>query len=293
MKKFLISGFADEICDDFESQLKTVTSLGMEYICVRSVSIEGKRQSIADTTYEEAKKYLLPLLKQYGVKVSSIGSPIGKIFTGDDEAFCRQCAQLDTLCRIANLFGSRYMRIFSFYIPKDKKPKECRAEVLEKLAKYIEICDNYGIIPIHENEKDIYGDTGERCLDILRCFEGTFLRAAYDFANFVQCSDDPLKAYELTKPYIGYVHIKDADASTGKNVLCGTGDGHIPEILSDLFSSGYDGFLTMEPHLKVFASLASIELGDGSKQIDKDVFPSGEAAYEAQYNALKGILESI
>ena len=294
MREFMISGFADEICDDFETQLQVVSKLGMKYICVRSVSIDGVRKSIADTTVEEARDVLLPLMNKYGIKVSSIGSPIGKIKCGDEEAFAQQCTQLDTLCQIANLFGAKYIRIFSFYPPeKGEDPTPYKDEVLAKMTKFIEICDKYSVIPVHENEKGIYGDIGPRCLELLEYFKNTSLRAAYDFANFVQCGDDPVKAYELVKPYIDYIHIKDADAKTGKNVLCGTGDGHIKELLTDAFASGYNGFLTMEPHLHIFSSLKSLEQGDAAEVIAKNSFADGATAYGAQYKALCEILETI
>ncbi len=293
MREFMISGFADEICDDFETQLQVVTKLGMKYICVRSVSIDGIRKSIADTTVDEARDVLLPLLNKYNVKVSSIGSPIGKINVGDEEAFATQLTQLDTLCQIANVFGAKYMRMFSFYIPNEEDPATYKDEIFSKIAKFISVCDKYGIIPIHENEKGIYGDIGPRCLELLEHFKSTSLRCAYDFANFVQCDDDPVEAYKLVKPYIEYIHIKDADAKTGKNVLCGTGDGHIGELLADVFASGYNGFLTMEPHLHIFSSLKTLEQGDVSDVIAKNTFDDGASAYGAQYKALCDILKTI
>ena len=64
-----ISGFADEISQDFDQQLKTVTDLGMKYICIRSAEHKG----IADYTPEEVRTVLLPKLRAAGVGVSSLG----------------------------------------------------------------------------------------------------------------------------------------------------------------------------------------------------------------------------
>ena len=129
MEKIMISGFSDEISSDFDEQLKVVTGLGMEYISLRTA--DGK--SIADYTAKEVKEKLLPKLKEAGVRVSSLGSPIGKVEIGDEEGFAKQLVQLEELCRIAKVLDCRYIRIFSFYIPEGQNPEDYREAVIEKL----------------------------------------------------------------------------------------------------------------------------------------------------------------
>ena len=74
-------------------------------------------------------------------------------------------------------------------------------------------------------------------------------KAIFDFANFVQCGEDTQECYDLLKDEIVYIHIKDAVSTDSQNVVCGTGEGKIPEILAQAIDSGYKGFLTLEPHL--------------------------------------------
>ena len=100
VEKIIISGFADEIDPQLDVQLKVVKELGMEYICLRAADGKG----IADYTVEEFKESILPRLNAAGVKVSSLGSPIGKIDIDDEAAYEKQLAQLDTLCQICNLW---------------------------------------------------------------------------------------------------------------------------------------------------------------------------------------------
>lgn len=288
-KDIIISGFADEICADFEEQLKTVTALGMDHICLRAADGRG----IADYTADEAREKLLPKLKKAGVKVSSIGSPIGKVDIGDEESFQRQLAQLDEICRMCGIFGCRYVRIFSFFMPKDGDPAAYRDAVFEKMEKFLEIGRRYGVTLIHENEKGIYGDTGSRCVEIMERFASGGMRSAYDFANFVQCGEDPGACWNMLKPYISYIHVKDALYTSHENVLCGTGDGRIREILDQAVNrDGYEGFLTLEPHLAVFSTFASLEKG-GENEPLKNRFRTGAEAYGAQYRALCGILKEI
>ena len=149
-KKIIISGFADEIDPQLDVQLKVVKDLGMEYICFRAADGKG----VAEYTLDEVKESILPRLNAAGVKVSSLGSPIGKIDIDDDAAYEKQLQQLDTLCQICNLLDCKYIRMFSFWM-LNKNPDDWKDEVLKKLRGFADIAAKYGVILIHENEKDI------------------------------------------------------------------------------------------------------------------------------------------
>ena len=153
-----ISGFADEISQDFDQQLKTVTDLGMKYICIRSAEHKG----IADYP-EEVRTVLLPKLRAAGVGVSSLGTAIGKVEVDDEEGFAKQLEQLETLCETAKLLDCSFIRMFSFLIPKDADADSYTDVVLDKLRQFIRIAEKHDIVLLHENEKGIYGDTGARC----------------------------------------------------------------------------------------------------------------------------------
>ncbi len=288
MRKELISGFADEICESFTTQLETLNELGIKYICLRAIDGRG----IITFTEEEAKSYILPTLNKYGVKVSSLGSPIGKIDIDDDNAFEEQLVALERLCKIANILDCKFIRLFSFWMPKGEDPEKYKDLVFEKMAKFIAICEKYDVIPMHENEKDIYGDIATRCKALYDHFANTTLCSAFDFANLVQCGEDTVKSYEMLKEYIKYVHIKDAVLED--IVLFGTGDGNAHEILKRLKNDGYDGHLTLEPHLHMFSSFKDLEIDEEAmERMSKSHFADGKSAFAAQYNALCEILDEI
>ncbi len=285
-----ISGFADEISSDFDEQLATVTGLGMKYISLRSA--DGK--NVADYTPEEVEERLLPRLKAAGVGVSSLGSPIGKIAVDDAQAYEKQLGQLEGLCQICKLLDCRYIRIFSFFMPEGQDPERYRDQVLEKLRGFEAVAREHDVVLLHENEKDIYGDTAQRCLTLLNEVDSPHLRAAFDFANFVQCGEDPVRAWELLHGYVAYIHIKDAVSSSSENVVCGTGEGHIAELLKRAIrEEGYQGFLTLEPHLVLFDALQSLEQKAASDVIKENKAKDGADGYRMQYQALRGILEKI
>ncbi|MCI8390800.1 MAG: sugar phosphate isomerase/epimerase [Roseburia sp.] len=289
-ERLVISGFADEISSDFDAQLKTVTELGMKYISLRSADGKG----IADYTVEEVRERLVPRLDAAGVKVSSIGSPIGKVGIADEEGFQKQLARLDELCRIARLLECRFIRMFSFFMPEGANPADYREAVLEKMKQFLDVARQYDVVLMHENEKDIYGDTGARCLDLMESIDDPLFQSAFDFANFVQCGEDPAACWDLLHEYIVYIHIKDAVSNDNENVVCGTGEGKIKELLDRAVNQeGYEGFLTLEPHLVLFDSLASLETTDAKNIIKENKAKDGAEGYAMQYRALCGILDEI
>lgn len=290
MNKIIISGFSDEIDKCFDIQLQTVTKLGMEYICLRSADGKG----IAEYTLEEFKNTLMPQLDKYQVKVSSLGSPIGKVKIDDEEGFEKQLNQLHTLCQMAKEVNCKYIRVFSFYIPEGDDFTKYTEKVIRKLTQFVDIAAQYEIVLIHENEKDIYGDTKERCLEILTAINSPYFKAAFDFANFVQCGEDTQVCYELLKEFVAYIHIKDAVSSDNDNVPCGTGEGKIAEILRQaIVEDCYEGFLTLEPHLVIFDSLKDLEIKDTSEIIKEAKAKDGADGYRIQYEALTNILKNI
>ena len=290
MGKIFISGFADEISPDFDEQLRVVTELGMKYISLRTADKKG----IADYTAEEVSEKLLPRLEKAGVKVSSLGSPIGKIQIDDEEAFETQLSQLEELCRICRVLDCRYIRMFSFYMPEGSDPDSYRETVIEKLKKFDAIAASHGVGLIHENEKDIYGDTGARCRIILDTLGSPHFKAAFDFANFVQCGEDPEVCWELLHDHVAYIHIKDAVSSNRENVVCGTGEGKIRLLLDRAVNrENYEGFLTLEPHLVIFDALQSLETESTENIIRENKAKDGAEGYAMQYRALTKILDEI
>ena len=121
-------------------------------------------------------------------------------------------------------------------------------------------------------------------------FYGDHFKAIFDFANFVQAGQDTLEAYELLKDYIEYIHVKDARMTDGKVMPAGYGDGHVKEILYKLFENGFDGFLSLEPHLFDFSGFELLEKGEKLNRLDMGVM-SGIESFSLAYSSLRKILQ--
>ena len=283
MKYALISGFADEIAGDVDTQFRVLGKLGIGYFEPRG--IDGK--NIANLTDEEVER-LKGKMKACGIKASSIGSPIGKVKLEED--FEGHFRQFQRVVEIAGQLGAKYIRMFSFYHEGGAEWTEGeRAEVLSRLGRMIAYAAERDVVLLHENEKDIYGDTAERCADLMEELGCGHFRAVFDPANFVQCGQDTWEAFEKLKGHIAYLHIKDALLADGRVVPAGGGDGNVERILRSLLETGYDGFLSLEPHLGSFDGLKDLELDDKMLNLP----PGGEGTFTLAFQALEGILERI
>lgn len=278
-----ISGFSDEIAESAAKQFTVLSKLDIHYFEPRGV--DGKNiASLSDEEVVQLKK----MMDQHGIKVSSIGSPIGKIKLG--EPFEEHFELFKRVVQIAKQLETKYIRMFSFYHEGGEEwNAQERTEVLNRLGRMIDHAKEQDVILLHENEKDIYGDTADRCMDLMRELYSDHFKAVFDPANFVQSKQDTLYAYENLKEYIAYMHIKDAKFIDGSVVPVGLGDGNVEEILKRLFDKGYDGFLSLEPHLGSFSGLSELELSDKMENLPD----GGEGTFTLAYRALCGILEKI
>lgn len=256
MAKFTLSGFADEIAPDLDSQIKGVIANGISHIEMRNV--DGK--SLLQHSLAEIKE-IKRKLDANGLKLSAIGSYLGKQSILDPFTHLEE---LKYTLEIADVMEVSNIRMFSFFIPEGKDPGEYRGEVLDRWHQFVRVADGSGVMLLHENEKGIYGDIAERCVDLVEQMNCDWMKLIFDPANFVQCGVTTYPdAWNLMKNYVTYFHIKDALTTTGEVVPAGMGDGYIAEILTEVNATAdCEFFLSLEPHLANFQGFSDLENGD-------------------------------
>ncbi len=289
----VITGFADEIDPFLDRQMEVLEKLHISHIEMRGV--DGR--NLVEYSEAEAKE-IKRRLDGRGFSLSAVGSPLGKIRITDD--FTGHMELFKHTVEIAHIMGTPNIRMFSFYGPEESKScgetadsrggGTCpwRDAVMERLGQFADYAAAHEVVLLHENEKGIYGEMAEGCLDILKQFAGEHFKAVFDFANFVQAGQNTLEAYERLKPYIAYIHVKDALFEDGSVVPAGQGDGSVAEILGRLKGDGYSGYLSIEPHLSDFTGFASLERGG---RIGEKL--SGEEAFTLAHDSLLKILEKL
>ena len=242
-----LAAFADEIGPDLDEQVRVCIANGVTHFELRGVY--GKNVMDFDSSLRAEIK---SKLDANGLGVLSIGSPVGKVAI--DKPWNEHFDRFKRAVDLALFFGAPFIRLFSYYPAggEGKRPLDpLRAEAIDRFRQKVEYIKSLPVTMVHENEKGIFGDIGRRCLELMRGVDHPKLRSAFDFANFVQCGEDPATNWPMLKPYVVHIHIKDAKMGSGQVVAAGQGDGHIPEILKDAWEGGYRGFLALEPHLKV------------------------------------------
>lgn len=277
MNKLKLCAFADEASDQFEEQIDALSENDIEYLEARGIDGEN----ISDITLLRADE-IRKRLEGNGLGVWSIGSPIGKIEIADD--FEAHLDKFKYTVDVARTIGAKCIRLFSFYMDSHQA-EDYREMVVERLNAFAAASEGSGILLCHENEKGIYGDIPERCADICRTIPG--IKAVFDPANFVQCGRNPLEAWELMKPFVAYLHIKDA-VYGGKNVPAGEGDGCIAEILKRYIQIG-GNIVSLEPHLWEFSGLAVLER-EGERSLIAGHYQSQRQAFDVGVKSLKNIL---
>jgi len=268
-----LSAFADEISPDLDEQIAVLQSEHIRYLDLRG-AWNTNVLDLSDAQVEKMRR----ALDTHGMAVSAIASPIGKVSV--DSPFDEHLKRFERAILLAQAFSTPYIRIFSFYPPTTAKsdPADWRDEVLSRLKEMTARARAAGITLLHENEKDIYGDTIARCVDLLKSIDDVHFQAILDPANFIQCGQIPYPdGYEALHPWLGYVHVKDA-RSDGSVVAAGEGRARWPELLQRLREDGYDGFFSLEPHLTSGGQFSGF---------------SGPDLFRHASQALQGLLKSI
>jgi sugar phosphate isomerase/epimerase len=266
-----LSGFGDEIDADPVVQLSVLEALGARHLELRGAWDTGVLD--LDTRQRDTLRHLLD---ERGFEVSAIASPLGKVSL--DLPVEAEVERLAIAIDVARAFSTRYIRMFSFW-QEGRDPGALRDDVLVRLRAMADVAEREDIVLLHENEKGIYGDTPERVLDLVESVGSGHLRLAWDSANFVQVGSRPFTdAYARLRPYVEYVQIKDAVAATGQVAAAGEGDGELVETLTALRDDGYQGFVSLEPHLSAAHALGGF---------------SGPAAFGRAARALRRITDDL
>lgn len=251
MGNIILSAFSDEYAASFEEQLEGMRGFGIKHIELRHA--DGKNVS------ELSKSEVIELkrkLDSFGIGVSAIGSPIGKIkLDGDVE---RHLKTAEHIFETAEILEAEFVRMFSFYAPDGKDVTSMKSQVFDALEKLVTIAKNHSVILCHENEANIYGDIPSRCKEITDYFDGE-IKCVFDMGNFVLEGIEPYtEAYGILKDSIAYFHVKDA-LRAGAIVPPGKGEAEIAKILSEHKKySAEDFFVSLEPHLQLFSGLNSL-----------------------------------
>lgn len=264
---FQFTGFADEAEKNIDGQIATLKEAGWSAIELRL--IDGK--NVVDLTDDEWAR-TRDRLKSEGIEIVGLGGQIGnwaRPITSDFQVDIDELKRVGPRMREA---GTKYLRIMSYPNPEDAPlPRdEWKAKTVERLKELCTIAEAEGVILGHENCAG-YGETAEGFLELVEAVGSPALKLIFDTGNNTLHDNDNQASwdyYKACRDHIDHVHIKSArpNPEGGDWITCHVDEDPVQRrILQDLEETGYDGWLSIEPHLK-----AAIHAG-------QDVDDSGEA----------------
>ena len=254
-----ISAFGDEIAPGLEEQLAVLSEHDVAGLELRSAWGVNVVELGAERLDQAAR-----LLRQAGIAVSAVGSPIGKVEIESD--FDAELARLRAALEAAKRLQTEKIRVFSFFIP-DGRHGAFRDEVLRRMSAYAREAAAQELTLVHENESYIYGDDDKHCRDLVESVGSPALQVAFDPANFVQVGVRPFdEAWPMLAKHVVRFHVKDAVTVDRDGIApypahapelnlmasvrpAGEGEGQLPELMRALEQNDYRGYLVVEPHL--------------------------------------------
>ena len=266
--RFTLSAFADEISSDLDVQIRTLLTLGISGLDLRSVDdinvvklSEDDLKRVADKTRES------------GLLVQAIGSPVNKV-PYSSAARPEEFDKLKKSIHAANLTGTKRIRLFT---PEADDADETK--VLAWMREQILLAADHDIVLLHENDGRFWGAFPDHAQRLFGELGGPNFKAAFDFANTVLIGYRPIPDwFPWLLPHLDTIHIKDAIRAEGKVVPAGEGEGELGPTLAWLMEQGWNGTLTLEPHLSAAGPMGGY---------------SGEQLFGVATNALRAVLTQI
>ncbi|MBI2193148.1 MAG: sugar phosphate isomerase/epimerase [Planctomycetes bacterium] len=256
---FRFTGFADEAGKTLDEQIAVTRELGWNAIEVRQCG--GKHFcDLTDPEFESAWEKL----QKAGVGIASFGSQIANWARPIRTDF-----QIDVLELQRNIprmlrTGTRFIRCMSY--PNDKPPRpvgEWKKEVFRRMKELARIASGGGVILAHENCNGYGGEGPGQCLELLEAVENTAFRLIFDTGNKPHGGGSLWDFYQKVRDHVVHIHVKATRTVDGKEQTCypdEDGESVPARVFDDLKGRGYDGWISIEPHLS-----AQIHAG---KQVD-------------------------
>lgn len=255
------TGIADEAGTLLDTQIRATRELGWENIEARIVEVHGYPAGNIHDIPDAAFEKLVGKLHATGIKVSGFGSAIGNWGKKIEESGESSLAETRRAIPRMQRLGAKMIRIMSF-APLDGE-EQMEEERFRRLREIVKMFLDAGIQPVHENCMNYGGMGWPFTLKLLRHVPG--LKLVFDTGNPILNADrtqpkpwpqqDSWEFYSHVKEHVIHVHVKDAvwipSRKDAEYKFPGEGDGQVHRILKDLFASGYNGGISIEPHMAV------------------------------------------
>ncbi len=265
-----LTGIGDEAGAPIDAQIKATLDLGWRHLEARNVQVGSVPAANIHDISEEDFILVEQKLREAGVGICCFGSAIANWAKKIDQPFDSSLEEARRAIPRMQKLGTKFVRIMSFAVREDQDD-QMEQERFRRLRQLVSMFLDAGIQPVHENCMNYGGMGWPFALRLLENVPG--LKWVYDTGNPLFNLDrsrpkpwprqDPWEFYSHVKPFISHVHVKDLvwDPVRNEPSYCfpGEGEGQVRRVLKDLLDSGYDGGISIEPHMAVVFHDSSVK----------------------------------
>ncbi len=264
-------GIGDEAGSHLDSQIAAAQTLGWNWIEMRGVEVPGFAKDNLHNIPDAAFDIVCGRLQDAGIGVYCFGSTIMNWAKTVETPFDVTVAEVRRAIPRMQRLQAKYVRVMSFK-PKDDETVTPPV-VFERVREVTKMFLDAGLQPVHENCMNYGGMSSHDALEMLEKCPG--LKWVFDTANPIFNADrrgplpwkkqDPWQMWTQLRDHTVHIHIKDATWNPAKNDADynwpGEGQGRVRDILRDAIARGYDGGISIEPHMVVIFHDAHAKVG--------------------------------
>jgi len=282
-----LTGIADEAGASLDVQIKAHQELGWDSIESRGVEIDGVKgnlHEIPDVMFDK----VVARLEEAGMKVSGFGSLIGNWGKKIGDDFSITEAEINRAIPRMQRLGAKLIRVMSYAVCKDDSGADLAEQFADERIKRMRVVNqrfaDAGITVVHENCMNWGGMSPSYVKRMAEAVPG--MKWVFDTGNPVFIDDrdrpghkqDAWEMYQTIKPFMAHVHVKDGRWIKEKNdaeyTFPGEGEGQTERIMKDLVDTGYQGYISIEPHVAVVFHGAGAADGLSPEQKAKEQYDS-------------------
>jgi sugar phosphate isomerase/epimerase len=291
-----LTGIGDEAGVRLEAQIKAAQELGWRSLELRSVEVPGFPKANLHDVPDQAFDIAAERLGEAGIGVCCFASTIANWSKKLSDPFEVTLAEVKRCIPRMQRLGTKLVRIMSF------KPGDAESatppEVFRRVGEVTRMFRDAGLQPVHENCMNYGGMSWRHAVELLEHCPG--LKWVFDTGNPVFNPDrskpgpwprqDAWEFWEHVRDHVAHIHVKDATYVPAKQScdykFPGEGQARVRDILKDALARGYDGAVSIEPHVAVVFHDAAVQAAD--KQI-YDSFVRYARQLEAMLRGLKAV----
>jgi len=268
----ILTGIGDEAGNTIDAQIAATRELGWKHIEARGIEVPGFPKANLHDIPDKAFDLVEQKLKENGIGVYCFGSTIMNWTKTVETPWDVTLSEVKRCVPRMKRLGAKFVRIMSFK-PKDDDNR-IPPVVFDHVREVTKMFVDAGITPVHENCMNYGGMSWKHALELLDQAPG--LKWVFDTANPVFNPDrskpkpwprqDVWEFWEHVRDHVVHIHVKDATWNPAKNDADynwpGEGQGRVRDIVQDAFARGYDGGISIEPHMVVVFHNANSKAND-------------------------------